>query len=68
LHASNLQNSVALMGHKLNFIFLVLAILFCTNVALGNDDEGIYRVGVGRADITGPVAGIVLVTILKSCP
>jgi len=31
------------------------------------DAEGIYMVGTGKADITGPVAGVVLVWLKLKC-
>jgi len=51
------------MAWKLDFCtFLILTLLFlCGNSFGQNDDAGIYNVGVGRADITGPAGGVVLV-------
>lgn len=43
--------------------FLILALSL--PLTLATDQNGIYRIGVGISDITGPPAGVVLVKFHK---
>jgi len=44
-----------------SYIFIFATISVILSSAAAQDEEGIYKIGTGIADITGPAAGVVLV-------
>lgn len=44
-----------------NFLRIVAVFGVIFVGARGSDDDGVYKIGVGIGDITGPPAGVVLV-------
>lgn len=49
-------------------IFLIVSVLsvtFIPSEIRGQDADGVYKIGVGIGDITGPPGGVVLVKLKK---